>query len=219
MKKENKPLKQDRAAREQQMCRRIKDAAFKLMAEKGIDGVSMREIAEKVHVTKPVLYYYFKDKESLCLAIIRECKQKFDDLLKNSLAQNEPVTHVLGQLLERHLEFFQDDPRNSKFVINMIAYILSNKTKPLAGETCEDALQELFARAARRGEVAEKGLPELESLVRALHLQIMLCAYVQTYRQDVLPKHKEIIYTQAFVNRLAQIIVLGINEYYKGKKK
>ena len=219
MKKETKPLKQDRAAREQQMCRRIKDAAFKLMAEKGIDGVSMREIAEKVHVTKPVLYYYFKDKESLCLAIIRECKQKFDDLLKNSLAQNEPVTHVLGQLLERHLEFFQDDPRNSKFVINMIAYILSNKTKPLAGEECEDALQELFARAARRGEVAEKGLPELESLVRALHLQIMLCAYVQTYRQDVLPKHKEIIYTQAFVNRLAQIIVLGINEYYKGKKK
>ena len=219
MKKENKPLKQDRAAREQQMCRRIKDAAFKLMAEKGIDGVSMREIAEKVHVTKPVLYYYFKDKESLCLAIIRECKQKFDDLLKNSLAQNEPVTHVLGQLLERHLEFFQDDPRNSKFVINMIAYILSNKTKPLAGEECEDALPDHFARAARRGEVAEKGLPELESLVRALHLQIMLCAYVQTYRQDVLPKHKEIIYTQAFVNRLAQIIVLGINEYYKGKKK
>ncbi len=219
MKKETKLLKQDRAVREQQMCQHIKDAAFKLMAEKGIDGVSMREIAEKVHVTKPVLYYYFKDKESLCLAIIQECRQKFDDLLKKSLAKNEPVAKLLGQLLERHLEFFQDDPRNSKFVINMIAYILSNKTKPLQGEEREDALRELFTHAARRGEVAEKGLPELESLVHALHLQIMLCAYVQTYRQDVLPKHKEVVYTKAFVNRLAQIIILGINEYYKGKKK
>ncbi len=201
------------------MCQRIKDAAFKLMAEKGIDGVSMREIAEKVHVTKPVLYYYFKDKESLCLAIIRERKQKFDDFLVNSLAKGEPAAKLLGRLLERHLEFFQDDPRNSKFVINMIAYVLSNKTKQIKGEDHEDALRELFVRAARRGEVAEKGLPELECLVRALHLQIMLCAYVQTYRQDVLPKHEEPIYTKAFVNRLAQMLLLGVNEYYKGKKK
>ena len=39
------------------MRAKIKKAAFALMADRGIDQVSMREIAEKVKVTKPVLYY------------------------------------------------------------------------------------------------------------------------------------------------------------------
>ena len=47
--------KEDRMTHEQQMRARIKDAAFKLMAEQGIESMSMRQIAEKVHVTKPVL--------------------------------------------------------------------------------------------------------------------------------------------------------------------
>lgn len=52
----------------------IKKAAFALMAEKGLDKVSMREIAEKVNVTKPVLYYYFKIKRTCAPALLRTTK-------------------------------------------------------------------------------------------------------------------------------------------------
>ena len=70
--KKQETEKTDKSERENHMRAAIKKAAFHLMAEKGLDKVSMREIAEKVNVTKPVLYYYFKNKEDLCRSIIEE---------------------------------------------------------------------------------------------------------------------------------------------------
>ena len=79
--KNNETEKNDKSERETRMRSLIKKAAFHLMAEKGLDKVSMREIAEKVQVTKPVLYYYFKNKEDLCRSIIEEHEQLFSQLL------------------------------------------------------------------------------------------------------------------------------------------
>ena len=41
---------------------RILEMASALMADRGSDAVSMREISAKLDITKPVLYYYFKNK-------------------------------------------------------------------------------------------------------------------------------------------------------------
>jgi AcrR family transcriptional regulator len=49
---------------------RIKDAATRLFVAKGYLGVSMREIAEATGLSKAGLYYHFKDKEDLFLAIL-----------------------------------------------------------------------------------------------------------------------------------------------------
>ncbi len=45
--------------------------AKNLFVNKGYDGMSMREIAEALGVSKAALYYYFKDKEELFLAILK----------------------------------------------------------------------------------------------------------------------------------------------------
>ena len=52
------------------MKKKIKNKAFALMAKKGLKDISMREIAEACGVTKPVLYYYIKDKEDLCYSLM-----------------------------------------------------------------------------------------------------------------------------------------------------
>lgn len=214
-----KNSKEDRNKHEQQMRERIKDAAFKLMAEKGIDGVSMREIAEKVHVTKPVLYYYFKDKEDLCLAIIEERARQFDDFLESALAKRLAPADLLGQVFERHLDFFQKDPRNSKFIVRTIAYALSNKNKTLKKDSKVDSLQGVFEQAAQNGEVAKEGLADIERLVRAVLLQIMLSAYVQMHAKEVINTDQPGFYDVQAMKRLAHIIVLGVNEYYKRDRK
>jgi TetR/AcrR family transcriptional regulator len=48
----------------------IIDAAEKKFFEKGFDGVSMDEIARELELSKPTLYLYFKNKESLFLAVV-----------------------------------------------------------------------------------------------------------------------------------------------------
>ncbi|MFM9448177.1 TetR/AcrR family transcriptional regulator [Streptomyces acidiscabies] len=54
---------------------RIQDIALELFAEQGYEKTSLREIAERLDVTKAALYYHFKTKEEILVSI-------FDDLTK-----------------------------------------------------------------------------------------------------------------------------------------
>ncbi|MEU8507978.1 TetR/AcrR family transcriptional regulator [Streptomyces brevispora] len=61
---------------------RIQDVALELFAEQGYEKTSLREISEKLDVTKAALYYHFKTKEDILVSI-------FEDL-------NRPVTDVIA---------------------------------------------------------------------------------------------------------------------------
>ena len=50
----------------------ILEAAKLLFMQEGFRGISMRQIAEAVGVTKAALYYHFKDKEELFVAIVEQ---------------------------------------------------------------------------------------------------------------------------------------------------
>lgn len=47
-------------------------SAAELFSAKGYNSVSVREICNKAGITKPVLYYYFNDKETLLKELIEE---------------------------------------------------------------------------------------------------------------------------------------------------
>ena len=49
---------------------RIAEEATRLFVANGYHGVSMREIAEAVGISKAGLYYHFRDKEDLFIAIL-----------------------------------------------------------------------------------------------------------------------------------------------------
>jgi AcrR family transcriptional regulator len=49
---------------------RVFDSALAVFAEKGYEGASVREIIEHAGVTRPVLYYYFKNKEDLFCKLV-----------------------------------------------------------------------------------------------------------------------------------------------------
>ncbi len=48
---------------------RILDAALDLFIEKGFDGTSLREIAEKLGFTKAALYYHYASKDDILMAL------------------------------------------------------------------------------------------------------------------------------------------------------
>jgi AcrR family transcriptional regulator len=58
-------------ARTTETADRIRSAALELIAEKGIHQVSLREIAERVGITKPALYYHFSSREELVRSLVR----------------------------------------------------------------------------------------------------------------------------------------------------
>jgi AcrR family transcriptional regulator len=48
---------------------KILDVALELFTDQGFDGTSMREIAERLHITKPSIYYHFASKEDILMAL------------------------------------------------------------------------------------------------------------------------------------------------------
>ena len=64
--------------------------ALDLFSDKGYDGTSLREIAERLGVTKAALYYHFASKEDILMAL----HMRLHDFGKEAMAQmgDEPVT-------------------------------------------------------------------------------------------------------------------------------
>jgi AcrR family transcriptional regulator len=48
---------------------RILDVALDLFTDQGFDGTSMREIAERLDISKPAIYYHFASKEDILMAL------------------------------------------------------------------------------------------------------------------------------------------------------
>ncbi|MFC9130710.1 TetR/AcrR family transcriptional regulator [Streptomyces sp. NPDC057099] len=61
---------------------RIQDVALELFAEQGYEKTSLREIAERLDVTKAALYYHFKTKEEILVSIFEDLTQPIDDLIE-----------------------------------------------------------------------------------------------------------------------------------------
>lgn len=51
--------------------RRIQDAARELFLRKGVQRTSLQEIADRIGITKPALYYHFQSREDLVRSIVQ----------------------------------------------------------------------------------------------------------------------------------------------------
>src|SRR5215469_14143050 len=60
---------------------RIQSVALELFAEHGYDKTSLREIAERLGVTKAALYYHFKSKEDIVTSLVEDYFGAIDELV------------------------------------------------------------------------------------------------------------------------------------------
>jgi AcrR family transcriptional regulator len=92
---------------------RILDVALDLFTEKGFDGTSLREIAERLGVTKAALYYHFASKDDILLALHMRLHAFGKDALVK-MTEDEPVSlqawaalldEMVGQMLAQRQIF------------------------------------------------------------------------------------------------------------------
>ena len=93
---------------------KISDAAQDLFLKDGIDGVSMRKVAERVGVTAPAIYRYFRDKDELLAEIIASGLRMLEDYLKPALEADDPLDR-LHLLIDNYLNFALERPQYFDF--------------------------------------------------------------------------------------------------------
>lgn len=74
--------------------------ASKLFVERGYKGLSMREIAEAAGISKAGLYYHFKDKEDLFLAILLDSIASLGELTARARIYKGNTKEKVRHLLE-----------------------------------------------------------------------------------------------------------------------
>ena len=94
---------------------RILQAAHYLFAEKGFDGFSMRELAQRVGMSPSSLYNHFTGKEALYLAVMEAVAQRIRSAVYSPIDAPSPF-EALHQLVRRKVAFLQTHPEVARLV-------------------------------------------------------------------------------------------------------
>ena len=136
---------------------RLRQSAIRLFAERGYAATSIREIIEDAGVTRPVLYYYFKNKEALFSDLVERQFEDVCDALDDIIASE--------QHCEKRLKLFArmafDGTNSAPQMVQMLLHFFFSP--PIAGLTLdkEELGRRRFERVMRimrdgiaRGELA-----------------------------------------------------------------
>jgi AcrR family transcriptional regulator len=82
---------------------KIQAVALELFAEQGYEKTSLREIADRLGVTKAALYYHFRTKEDIVGSLFDDYLGKIDEILDWARTQ-EPSTLLRKEIVRRYAE-------------------------------------------------------------------------------------------------------------------
>jgi AcrR family transcriptional regulator len=190
----------------------IVEGAIKRFIHYGINKTTMNEIAEDLSVSKPSLYYYFPDKNSLVLGVIDKIFTDYFEIVEKDKVTDISLETRLGIFIEVKHRFFQkyymlhlsggspDSSLNSDELKN---HFMKMKKKN------EDFHAEVFERAIEKGEIA----PTDVSKIAELYLECLagitsLC--IMHGNKELFPSKKEMKAILEKQLSLSKIFIKGL---------
>lgn len=89
---------------------KLLDSALILFAEKGYEGTSIREIIEGAGVTRPVLYYYFENKEDLFRRLVEMNYESYTTEIRQVLERTMSCEERLKAVIRMAFRLTQENP-------------------------------------------------------------------------------------------------------------
>jgi AcrR family transcriptional regulator len=101
---------------------RIQAVAVELFAEHGYDKTSLREIAERLEVTKAALYYHFPTKEAIVVSLFDDLIAGIDEIIEWGAGQPRTL-ETRQELIRRYARLARELPKS------MMRFIQESKTR------------------------------------------------------------------------------------------
>jgi len=87
----------------------VLQAALKKFADCGYEGASVQDIVEAANVTKPTLYYYFRNKKDLYQGLVDYAHDERLRLMQAAAERGRTVAEKLVEILAELFEFLQNN--------------------------------------------------------------------------------------------------------------
>lgn len=109
------PTRDRRAERREATRAEILEAAWELARERGLAGLSLRDIAAKIGMRPPSLYWYFESKHAIYDAMFAEGNL---EMLRRMAAEDWPdePRALMRRLARIFVEFSSEDPARSQLL-------------------------------------------------------------------------------------------------------
>lgn len=155
---------------------RIATAAIALFAHRGVDNVSMREIAEAVGIRTPSLYNHWKSRDELVTHLFREGYGSYATTLREAIEDlnGYPARKRIEAMLRAICLLHRDD--HDRFVFLMLTHYRALPHLKLGVDGPFDLVVRVIAEGVKGGEF--KGQPLLlSSAVVGIVLQTATLRY------------------------------------------
>lgn len=121
----------------------IVDAAVELIAQGGIQQLTMKNLAACIGISEPAIYRHFENKTAILEAIQTRYKEEKRDLFTEILASDQPAIEKILSVIENHVSSFSRKPataavifsedifQNEQRIARMVAGIMDQARKAL----------------------------------------------------------------------------------------
>ena len=139
----------------------IRDAAAALFAAKGFAATSTREICERAGITKPVLYYYFGNKEQLYEELVLDTYSEYQKELRRAARRGHTPKERLINVLSAMFSYARRRHNYWRVGFRMVL-VPESGSPPInyveMSQSDERLLAEIIREGVRRREI--RGQPE-----------------------------------------------------------
>lgn len=147
----------------------IERAALELFAETGIDGASIRMIAERAQVTEGALYRHHASKDDLVRSLFFDYFERFARLLKSAGSSTGSIDQRIRAMVEGFLKAYDEDPQGFHFVLVVQHSLLEDVRRDMANPV--DTVVEVLRDAVARKEIPRQDLPLAAQFMMGIVMQ------------------------------------------------
>lgn len=136
-------------------------AARTLFAERGLEGASVREVAEAAGVNNAMIYYHFADKVDLYRAVLADSFTEFDRIWEHEVFSTSAPARAKIQKYVEELIRFQHDNEEIRRILSMEFAFCGKNIKWLADNFFNHSYEKLAAilkEGVKKGELKKVDL-------------------------------------------------------------
>ena len=186
-------------------------AARRLFAERGLEGTSVREVAEAANVNNAMIYYHFADKVDLYRAVLADSFTEFDRIWEHEVFSTSAPARAKIQKYVEELIRFQQDNEEIRRILSMEFACCGKNLKWLADNFFNRSHEKLVAilkEGIKKGELKKVDLSvAISALVgMVIHSFITrpIAEYVIGNKLDLTTGHFSAFVTGVFFDGLGQ---------------
>jgi len=169
----------DRKPREERWTE-ILDVAAKVFAERGYDGTSLQEIANRTGILKGSIYYYINTKADLLGHLLQQAHETGLAQIQPIAENGGPADKRLADMIFSHVNYVCRDRDRTVVFLHERKRLSSEERKKYLGD--EHAYRRLFERVIVEGQSEGTIRPELEPKLTALCLMSSLNSIYHWFR-------------------------------------